>query len=76
MLQRFEPLRRTTLEANGLRVVSYVPGNAYIVAADENAAAADVELSDEDMRRLDQAMPVGATSGTRYPEASMAAVNG
>jgi hypothetical protein len=32
-------------------------------------------LTAEDMSRIDAAMPSGAASGTRYPEAAMAALN-
>jgi aryl-alcohol dehydrogenase-like predicted oxidoreductase len=37
---------------------------------EENAAAADVELTGEDLRRLDEAAPRGATAGDRYPDMS------
>jgi aryl-alcohol dehydrogenase-like predicted oxidoreductase len=37
---------------------------------EENAAAVDVELTDEDLRRLDEAAPVGAAQGDRYPDMS------
>jgi aryl-alcohol dehydrogenase-like predicted oxidoreductase len=37
---------------------------------EENAAAADVELSDDDLRRLDEAFPLGAAEGDRYPDMS------
>jgi aryl-alcohol dehydrogenase-like predicted oxidoreductase len=39
---------------------------------EENAAAADIELADEQLSALDQAFPPGATAGDRY--ADMAAV--
>jgi hypothetical protein len=37
---------------------------------EENAAAADVELTDDDLRRIGEAAPVGATVGDRYPDMS------
>jgi len=40
----------------------------------KNLDAADVPLSDDDRRRLDEAAPVGAAAGTRYPEAQMETV--
>jgi hypothetical protein len=36
----------------------------------EDAAAADVRLTDDDLRRLDEAAPVGATAGDRYADMS------
>jgi aryl-alcohol dehydrogenase-like predicted oxidoreductase len=52
-----------------------IPGTRKTHRLDENAAAADVVLSDDDMRALDQAMPVGVAEGTRYPEQFMATLN-
>jgi aryl-alcohol dehydrogenase-like predicted oxidoreductase len=52
-----------------------IPGTRKIHRLDENAAAADVVLSEDDMRALDQAMPVGVAEGTRYPEQFMATLN-
>ena len=37
---------------------------------EENAAAADVELTDEDLARLDEAAPAGAAAGERYADMS------
>lgn len=45
-----------------------IPGTKRRVRLEENAAAAKVELSDEDLRRLDEAVPVGATAGPRYAD--------
>jgi hypothetical protein len=35
-----------------------------------DAAAADVRLTDDDLRRLDEAAPVGATARDRYADTS------
>jgi aryl-alcohol dehydrogenase-like predicted oxidoreductase len=43
---------------------------------DENLQALDVPLTAEDIARLDAAAPVGAAAGDRYPERSLATVNG
>ncbi|MBV8942775.1 MAG: aldo/keto reductase, partial [Solirubrobacterales bacterium] len=32
--------------------------------------ATEIRLSDEDLRRLDEAAPAGATAGDRYPDMS------
>ena len=49
-----------------------IPGTKRVRYLEENAAAADVELTADDLRELD-AIP--APEGTRYPEAMMANVN-
>ena len=47
-----------------------IPGTKRVAYLEENAAAVDVALSEEDLRRLDEAAPVGATQGDRYPDMS------
>jgi aryl-alcohol dehydrogenase-like predicted oxidoreductase len=54
----------------GNPVVVPIPGTKRVRYLEENAAAADVQLTDEDLRRLDEAAPVGATAGDRYPDMS------
>ena len=41
---------------------------------EENAAAADVTLTDEQLAAIDAALPVGAVAGERYPAESMGSV--
>ena len=52
-----------------------IPGTRSTKRLDENAAAADVVLTEEEVAHLDAVVPLGATAGLRYPEASMASVN-
>jgi aryl-alcohol dehydrogenase-like predicted oxidoreductase len=47
-----------------------IPGTKRVGYLEENAAAADVELTAEDLRALDEAAPHGATAGDRYPDMS------
>jgi aryl-alcohol dehydrogenase-like predicted oxidoreductase len=47
-----------------------IPGTKRVAYLEENAAAADVELTAGDLRRLDEAAPVGAAVGDRYPDMS------
>ncbi|MGA9874900.1 MAG: aldo/keto reductase [Solirubrobacteraceae bacterium] len=47
-----------------------IPGTKRRSYLEENIAAADIELSAEDLDRLDEAMPVGATAGDRYANMS------
>jgi len=42
---------------------------------EENARAVDVELTAAELRDIDEAAPLGATAGDRYPAESMRAVN-
>jgi aryl-alcohol dehydrogenase-like predicted oxidoreductase len=50
-----------------------IPGTKRRTYLEENAAAADIELTDEDLGRIDEELP--EVSGERYEEAGMAAVN-
>jgi aryl-alcohol dehydrogenase-like predicted oxidoreductase len=60
------------LLAQGEDVVP-IPGTKRRRYLEENAAAVDVELTDEDLARIDAELPPAA--GARYDEAGMAAVN-
>jgi aryl-alcohol dehydrogenase-like predicted oxidoreductase len=52
-----------------------IPGTKRRGYLEENAGAAEIELTDEDLRRMDEVAPVGVASGERYDEASMRSVN-
>jgi aryl-alcohol dehydrogenase-like predicted oxidoreductase len=52
-----------------------IPGTKRRERLEENAGAADVELTDEDLRRIEEALPRGSASGERYGEQMMRAVN-
>jgi aryl-alcohol dehydrogenase-like predicted oxidoreductase len=52
-----------------------IPGTKKLKYLEENVAAADVVLTPDDLARLDEVCPVGATAGTRYSEAGMKMVN-
>jgi aryl-alcohol dehydrogenase-like predicted oxidoreductase len=47
-----------------------IPGTKRRSYLEENVAAADVELSAQDLERIEQAAPVGATAGDRYADMS------
>jgi len=47
-----------------------IPGTKRIARLEENAGAADIQLSAQDLSRLDDVFPVGAANGTRYPDMS------
>jgi aryl-alcohol dehydrogenase-like predicted oxidoreductase len=52
-----------------------IPGTKLRERLEENAAAADIHLTAEELREIDALLPKGIASGTRYPEAGMRAVN-
>jgi len=52
-----------------------IPGTKRRKYLDENIAALDVELSDSDLRKLDEILPPGAAAGDRYHERGMETVN-
>jgi aryl-alcohol dehydrogenase-like predicted oxidoreductase len=62
------------LLAQGPDVVP-IPGTKRKEFVEQNAAAAAIELSPADMKRIDEAAPRGVTAGTRYPEQGMRSVN-
>ncbi|MHB8669069.1 MAG: aldo/keto reductase [Acidimicrobiales bacterium] len=47
-----------------------IPGTTHRHHLEENVAAVDVELTAEDLSRLDEAAPLGAAAGDRYPDMS------
>src|SRR5947209_3398620 len=52
-----------------------IPGTKRRKYLEENAAAIDVTLTADDLRRIDEIAPKGVAAGPRYPEAAMKAVN-
>jgi aryl-alcohol dehydrogenase-like predicted oxidoreductase len=60
--------------AQGENVVP-IPGTKRRERLEENAAAADIRLTLDELREIDTVLPRGIAAGTRYPEAGMRAVN-
>jgi aryl-alcohol dehydrogenase-like predicted oxidoreductase len=52
-----------------------IPGTKRRSYLEQNAAAVDIRLTSEDLRRIDEVAPRGAASGARYPEQMMSFVN-
>ncbi|MDP3080955.1 MAG: aldo/keto reductase, partial [Brevundimonas sp.] len=52
-----------------------IPGTRRIRTLEENAAAADLVLTADDLARIEAVFPKGAASGHRYAEAARAALN-
>ena len=63
------------LLAQGPDVVP-IPGTRRRTYLEDNAGAAQVELSAEELARIDAALPPGAASGERYSQAGMALADG
>jgi len=47
-----------------------IPGTKRTRYLEENAAAVEVELGEDDLSRIEEAFPKGATAGDRYPDMS------
>jgi aryl-alcohol dehydrogenase-like predicted oxidoreductase len=52
-----------------------IPGTKRRTYLEENIAALNIELTKEELKRINDAAPTGAASGARYPEATMHSVN-
>lgn len=52
-----------------------IPGTKQVKYLEENAAAVDIKLSADELKRISDAAPLGFTKGTRYAEQAMKAVN-
>jgi aryl-alcohol dehydrogenase-like predicted oxidoreductase len=50
--------------------IAPIPGTKRVKYLEQNAAAADVELTADDLARLDEAFPVGVAAGDRYADMS------
>jgi aryl-alcohol dehydrogenase-like predicted oxidoreductase len=47
-----------------------IPGTKHVRYLEENVAAVDIDLSDDDLARLDELAPVGIAAGDRYADMS------
>lgn len=52
-----------------------IPGTKRRKYLEENVGALSVNLSEEDLKRIDEIAPLGVAAGTRYPENNMKTVN-
>ncbi|MDP0498489.1 MAG: aldo/keto reductase [Verrucomicrobiota bacterium JB022] len=62
------------LLAQGQDIVP-IPGTKRLKYLEQNIAALDVTITDEEVARLNAILPLDATAGTRYPETSMKELN-
>jgi aryl-alcohol dehydrogenase-like predicted oxidoreductase len=47
-----------------------IPGTKRRSYLEQNVEATEIELSEEDLARIDEAAPIGAAAGDRYPDMS------
>jgi aryl-alcohol dehydrogenase-like predicted oxidoreductase len=52
-----------------------IPGTKHREYLEENVRAVDIELTNEDLSRIEEAAPVGIAAGERYTEEQMQTVN-
>ena len=52
-----------------------IPGTKRRKYLEENLGSLEIELTPDELRRIDETAPKGATSGDRYPEAMMKFIN-
>jgi aryl-alcohol dehydrogenase-like predicted oxidoreductase len=52
-----------------------IPGTKRVKYLEENSAAAELTLTEEQLASLEAVMPIGAASGERYPEAALKRLN-
>jgi aryl-alcohol dehydrogenase-like predicted oxidoreductase len=52
-----------------------IPGTKHRKYLEQNVVAANIDLTAEDLRRIDEVASLGIASGTRYPEAQMQTLN-
>lgn len=52
-----------------------IPGTKRVKYLEENAAAVNIKLNADELKRISDAAPLGFTKGTRYAEQAMKAVN-
>ena len=52
-----------------------IPGTKRLKYLEENAAAVDIKLTEDELKKINNAAPLGFTKGTRYTEQAMKALN-
>ncbi len=53
-----------------------IPGTSSMTRLEENVQAAEIQVSEQDLNRIEQALPKGSVVGERYAPAMMKIVNG
>jgi aryl-alcohol dehydrogenase-like predicted oxidoreductase len=50
--------------------IAPIPGTKRVAYLEENVGAAAIELTEDELRRIDEAAPAGVAAGARYPDMS------
>jgi aryl-alcohol dehydrogenase-like predicted oxidoreductase len=53
-----------------------IPGTTKTKHLDENVAALEIKITDEELLNINKLLPKGSAAGTRYPESMMGLLNG
>ncbi|HEX8243402.1 MAG TPA: aldo/keto reductase, partial [Longimicrobium sp.] len=51
-----------------------IPGTKRRKYLEENVAAVEIQLTPDDLARIEEIAPKGVAAGTRYPAAAMASI--
>jgi aryl-alcohol dehydrogenase-like predicted oxidoreductase len=52
-----------------------IPGTKHCKYVEQNAEAADIELTNDELEKIDEIAPKGVAAGDRYPERAMKAID-
>lgn len=52
-----------------------IPGTKRIAFLEENVGALDIKLSNDEIKQIEEVLPLNMASGTRYPQSAMSSVN-
>ena len=74
-LEPDRPAKATRMLTYLLEDLVPIPGTRRIATLEQNAAAADIVLTPEDLAAIEAVFPKDAASGHRYAEAARAALN-
>jgi aryl-alcohol dehydrogenase-like predicted oxidoreductase len=58
------------------KIIVPIPGTTKAKHLDENIAALEIKITEEELSKIDKLLPAGSASGTRYPESMMSLLNG
>lgn len=62
------------LLAQGNNIIP-IPGTKHRKYVEQNAAAANIEFTDEELEKIEEIAPKGVAAGPRYPEEKMASID-
>lgn len=56
--------------------IAPIPGTTKVKHIEENIAATEIRFTEEEIKQINELLPKGSASGTRYPESMMKILNG